>query len=385
MIGDIEDDIGGIAQRFRQHDPGIAMGALRLFEKLAQSELRAAVLRRPVPGAIVAASEIDGFNDCLAGLLDATVEASLALATGVAGFDHPRDQRRNLADLLKGIVGRQICHQAAADMRHQVEAHEIQQTEHPGLGDADGRAERGIGLLHVEPAGNGLGHGALQPEAADAVGDEARLIPAGHDALAQPEIAEAADGSDSFRTRLRAGHDLQQPHIARRVEEVGDQEVLGEFRGQALGQLMERNRRRVGRQDRARPTEFLKTAVDRVLGRDVFDNSLDDPVDIGQPSEVILDVAGRQQPGVLRMHEGRRLGRAQRGERTLGQRVAIDGPRGNDVEQQHGHARIGHVGGDTATHDAGADDGNLANVDHWTASSTVAMPCPPPMHMVARA
>ena len=37
MIGDIEDDIGGIAQRFRQHVPGVAMGALRPFEELTQT------------------------------------------------------------------------------------------------------------------------------------------------------------------------------------------------------------------------------------------------------------------------------------------------------------------------------------------------------------
>ncbi|CCG09438.1 unnamed protein product [Pararhodospirillum photometricum DSM 122] len=43
------------------------------------------------------------------------------------------------------------------------------------------------------------------------------------------------------------------------------------------------------------------------------------------------------------------------------------------------------MGGDPGPHDAGPQDGNLADVAHHIASKMVAMPWPPPMHWVARA
>ena len=43
--------------------------------------------------------------------------------------------------------------------------------------------------------------------------------------LAELHVAEIADGRDRRRVGLRPGHDLQQPHIARRVEEMRDQEI----------------------------------------------------------------------------------------------------------------------------------------------------------------
>ena len=57
-------------------------------------------------------------------------------------------------------------------------------------------------------------------------------------------------------------HHLQQPHVARRVEEVGDEEVPREFLRQAVEQDAGRDGRGVRRDDRARPS-----APNRSCGR----------------------------------------------------------------------------------------------------------------------
>ena len=46
-----------------------------------------------------------------------------------------------------------------------------------------------------------------------------------HDALAQAHVGEARDASTASGRVAGPAHDLQQAHIARRIEEVGDEEV----------------------------------------------------------------------------------------------------------------------------------------------------------------
>src|SRR5690606_8534019 len=55
--------------------------------------------------------------------------------------------------------------------------------------------------------------------------------------------------------------------------------------------------------------------------------------------------------------------------------------------QQHGHAGVGDLRGDARAHHARTDDADALDrlVCHHAASSTVAMPWPPPMHWVASA
>ena len=49
--------------------------------------------------------------------------------------------------------------------------------------------------------------------------------------LAELQVGEAVDGGDGVRARARPGGDLEQPQVARRVEEMRDQEVGGEAAG----------------------------------------------------------------------------------------------------------------------------------------------------------
>ena len=84
-------------------------------------------------------------------------------------------------------------------------------------------------------------------------------------------------------------------------------------------------------------------------------------------------------------HEGCWLGLEHPLHRAARHRIAI-ALVANDVEQQHRHAGIRHLRGDPRPHSARADDADSVDcVAHSAASSSVAMPCPPPMHWVASA
>src|SRR5690606_24549454 len=70
-----------------------------------------------------------------------------------------------------------------------------------------------------------------------------------------------------------------------------------------------------------------------------------------------------------------------------GHGVAIVAFLGRDIEQQHRHPRISDLRGDARAHHARADDADALDgrLAHSAVSSTVATPCPPPIHIVASA
>ena len=57
-------------------------------------------------------------------------------------------------------------------------------------------------------------------EEADVVGDEVRRVLRDDDALAEAVVGELGDGVDDRRIGVRRRNDLEQPQVARRVEEV---------------------------------------------------------------------------------------------------------------------------------------------------------------------
>src|SRR3546814_196329 len=128
-----------------------------------------------------------------------------------------------------------------------------------------------------------------------------------NDALAKDAVAENGYLRDRLRPRLLAGDQLQQRHVARRVEEVGDEEVAGEALRQAFGQQRQRQCRGVGRDDRAVLAHALETLVEVAFHLGIFQHRLDDPVAVGELVYVVLQIARRDQPGGALPHEGRRV------------------------------------------------------------------------------
>jgi len=86
----------------------------------------------------------------------------------------------------------------------------------------------------------------------DAVGDEVDRILAVDNALAGPVAEEFAMSLTTSGSVSRQGTISISRIIARRIEEMGDQETPFEVIGQDLGHLVDRQAAGVGSQDRAR-------------------------------------------------------------------------------------------------------------------------------------
>src|SRR5271166_1777357 len=166
---------------------------------------------------------------------------------------------------------------------------------------------------------------------------------------------------------------------------MGDHEIFRKTLGQAFRQGGERDRRGVGRHHASSFTHSFDFRVERLLDVEALDHRLDDPVAIGEETEMIFDVACGHEFGGGLAHEGRRIGLEQFRHRAFGDGAAVWIILGDDVEEQDRDAGVGDMGGDARAHHAGADDGYFFDVAHHTASRTVAMPWPPPMHWVASA
>ena len=93
-------------------------------------------------------------------------------------------------------------------MRHQVYADEVNEAENAGLGHAHRFADDGIGFLDRQAEVEGGVEAGLDPEGADAVGDEARRVLAGDDAFAQLAVGEIADAVREVGCCFGAGDDL---------------------------------------------------------------------------------------------------------------------------------------------------------------------------------
>ena len=97
------------------------------------------------------------------------------------------------------------------------------------------------------------------------VADEVRRVLGDDDALAEMMIGEVGDRGDDGGIGLRRRNQLEQPQVARRVEEVRAQPVAAELVAAALRQRADRNARGVGADDRAGPARGLNPGEQRCL------------------------------------------------------------------------------------------------------------------------
>ena len=246
-IRDLRHERGAVADDAGEHAPGPLPAAVRMLGQGAQVPRPGprALQLRPARRRIVPGRQIDRLLYPPPALAVEPVEAALALAAGVARLDHAPDEivLAEIPDI--GIVRRQAGDHAGGDLRHEIDADQVHQAEDAGPGHAHRPAADGVGLLDRQPQIHRAVDRGLDPVAADPVGDEARRVVARDHGFAEPDIAEPADGPDRFRVGARAGDGLQQAQIARRVEEMGDEEAGGERVVHPVEQFRQRDGRRV--------------------------------------------------------------------------------------------------------------------------------------------
>ena len=194
--------------------------------------------------------------------------------------------------------------------------------------------------------------------------------------------------------RRLAAHELDERHQRHRVHEVQAEHAIG-ARGRG-GEPRDRDRRRVGREQRRGRRQAIERDEQRALGLDRFDDRLDGEIDRGQRVERIGQRQARQRGVAIGGGELALLDEL--GEALLDALArAIEGRRGRVVEQ-HVEAGLREHLGDAEAHGAGADDADAADIarrggrrgrrgvglrrlaHRSTASAT---PLPPPRHSAA--
>ncbi len=247
-------------------------------------------------------------------------------------------------------------------MAQGVQPHQIRQTEDAQLGAPHRGTKGGVDLFDGEVEGLHVAGDRADGEGADAVGDEVRGVLGVDDALAQPLLTEPRQGLHRSGVGLRPGDDLQQPHVADGVEEVGDEEVLLHLLGHVRDHGREGDARGVGGDDGAGPPVLRHPLVDLLLDGQVLDHHLDDQIALAEQRGVVVVIGGGDQGGGVRGEERGGLDLAGLGDALAGGHPPI-GPLGqiprHDVVEHRGHTGVGEMGGDALPHHTGAEDRDL--------------------------
>ncbi len=124
-------------------------------------------------------------------------------------------------------------------MSQNVDAHHVRQPESSRPRPANRLPGQRVHFFNRQPL---LQHQVRRVEHhrnADAIGNKVRRIVGKHHLLAQPEVGKCGKRAHHGRIALRSRNHLQQPHIARRIEEVRPEEPLP-VRSQSRGNLPHR-------------------------------------------------------------------------------------------------------------------------------------------------
>ena len=185
-----------------------------------------------------------------------------------------------------------------------VQAHHVGGTEGGGLGAADLGA--GQVIDHIEGQAEAFGvverHG--HAGGADAVGDEVGRVVGAQHALAQGAGEKGFEVVEDGRGRGGDADDLDQVHVARRVEEMHAAEARLQLRRQGFGQAMDGDARGIGGEDGVLTHMRGDLAVEVVLPLDALGDGLDDEVAFRQADEVVVVVGRFDEVGQLRHAQG---------------------------------------------------------------------------------
>ena len=290
--------------------------------------------------------------ECLRPVICFGVEAAARLVAelsgGHQGVEHPRWQRKIFSGRTTDALG---------DVGEHVESREVSGTERGGACATDERAGEAVHFIDAQSVLLHASHRADHAIHAQTIGDKAGHVFGDHDPLAQRTLGELARGSDHRRVRVRSRNDLEQVHVARRIEEVGAEKAATEFFAATFEQHRHRNARCVRRYDRRGLHQRFDARKQLLLRFGEFDDRFADPVALGEELEMILGVAGAHAGGGRRFHERRRLGLDRLLQPVPGGRASV-GRLGvavaGDIEQHDTAAGRGSEGGNAASHGPGA-------------------------------
>jgi hypothetical protein len=297
-------------------------------------------------------------QDVLAHLL---VEAGAALLAERALVDQRGQHRRRGVGGIERVV-LEVVLQRADDVRHRVQAHHVGGAEGAAAGAAHLLAGEVVDHVVGQAVGLGLLDGGQHAGDAHAVGDEVGRVLGAHHALAQRRGDKTLELVQHRRPGGRRGDQLDQLHVARRVEEVDAAKTRAQFFRQHLRQRRDRQPRGVAGQQRVRRHVRRDACVQVALPVHALGDGLDHQVAVGQQRQMLVVVGRCYQRGQLGHAQRRRLELLQAVD-GLERDAALRAFLGRQVEQHHRHLRVDQVGGDLRAHHAGAEHGHLAHVE----------------------
>ena len=114
-------------------------------------------------------------------------------------------------------------------------------------------------------------------------------------AFTEAAINKVADGTEQGGSGGGAGDDLAQVQIAGRIKEVGAEEVGAEFVGETFGDERERDAAGIGGDDGTGATDLGDAGPEGAFDVEFFGDGFNDPVALGEFSEIVFEVAGRNE------------------------------------------------------------------------------------------
>ena len=367
------DAIGRVSEEFGKEWPVECRGSI--FGAVAGDKLRDAgcggfyrfgLLQRrelrPGAGDVFEGVVVEHEADVAALLVAAgfLVEALPGLVAEPLVLQHLHDERRDrdIGAFVVRAVG--LRREVVCYVGEDVHADEVAQTEGARARESERRARQRINFFDGEFLLHHQADGVAHSEGADAVGDEVGGVAGLDDGLAEALVGELRDERDVVGVGVGCGDDLEQPHVPRRIEEVGAEPVFVEFVGEAVGDICDRETGGVGGGDRARlavDQDFLQQSP---LDFKVFGYDFDDPVAGGNEREIVVEVAERDQASGVRREKCRGFRLFQAVERSEDELVAGGswsvggGSRWHDIEENHWNSGVCDVCCDSGTHGSGA-------------------------------
>ena len=102
---------------------------------------------------------------------------------------------------------------------------------------------------------------------------------------------KSAERVEHFRRSGGAGNELDELHVTRRIEEMRAGPMALEIVGEAFGDLADGKAGGVGGDDGAGAAMRRNSLQQAALDGEIFGDGFDDPVGLGAPGEVVLEIA----------------------------------------------------------------------------------------------
>ncbi len=364
--GDLGDAAGGVAQQVERRVAEERACPARVVPQRVEARGEVArlldgveVADADVSGVLVLPGlRVDGAN-VLAFFL---VEPGARFGAQRPGIDQTR-QHGGHAEALAALVVPRLLVEVRRHVAQHVKAHDVGGAERRALGMPDERPRQRVDLLDGIVARGEKLHRAQHRVDAQPVADEIRHVVRDDDAFAQMHAPEMRHPRQHLRVGVVCRDEFEEFEVARRVEKVRADKALLETIRPPLGDLVDGNAARVGRDHGVVARVLLDARHHAALHVELFDDDLDDPVGLRDALEIVLEVA--EPHACLALLVEKRIGRQllNRLPRLLDDGVVrplfADGFR-RDVEQIDRQPCVGEVRGDLRAHRPGAQHGGMA-------------------------